>query len=56
VEDAEGDQGWNEAATKSGDPPHVPGGDLVGVDVVVDGETVCEGLGSDALAWVGRFS
>jgi hypothetical protein len=41
VQDAEGDQSWNGAATKSGDPPRVPGGDLVGVDVVVDGQTVC---------------
>jgi hypothetical protein len=39
--DPEGDQYWNGAATKSGDPPRVPGGDLVGVDVAVDGETVC---------------
>jgi hypothetical protein len=41
VQDAEGDQIWNAAATKSGDPPRVPGGDLLGVDVVVEGESVC---------------
>jgi hypothetical protein len=41
VGDPGGDQDWNGAATKSGDPPHVPGGDLIGADVVVDGETVC---------------
>lgn len=41
VQDAEGDQIWNAAATKSGDPPRVPGGDLVGVDVVVDDQSVC---------------
>lgn len=41
VDDAEGDQIWNGAATKSGDPPRVPGGDLLGVDVVVKGERVC---------------
>jgi hypothetical protein len=41
VDDPERDQDWNGAATKSGDPPRVPGGDLVGVDVLIDGETVC---------------
>jgi hypothetical protein len=41
LEDPEGDQAWNGGATKSGDPPRVPGGDLVGMDVVVEGETVC---------------
>jgi hypothetical protein len=41
VRDAEGDQIWNGAATKSGDPSRVPGGDLLGVDVGVDGQTVC---------------
>jgi hypothetical protein len=41
VQDAGGDQVWNAAATKSGDPPRVPGGDLLGVDVVVEDETVC---------------
>jgi hypothetical protein len=39
--DPEGDQYWSGAATKSGGPPRVPGGDLVGVDVAVEGETVC---------------
>lgn len=41
VEDAESDQIWNAAATKSGDAPRVPGGDLLGVEVGVDGERVC---------------
>jgi hypothetical protein len=41
VGDPEGDQIWNGAATKSGDPPRVRGGDLLGVDVVVKGELVC---------------
>lgn len=41
VDDPGSDQIWNGAATKTGDPPRVPGGDMVGVDVAVTGELVC---------------
>ena len=39
MDDPEGDQSWN--GSRPGDPPRVPAGDLLGMDVVVEGETVC---------------
>ena len=39
--DTPGDQFWNGAATQSGEPPDVPGGDLVLANVSIEGDSVC---------------